>query len=87
MVSKTDVVPKVYVLGFDLGSAKFQHAVLLVQDLINSRMIDSLDPEGKLAAQYTSSWEVYIGNSSVWSQNIQCAGGPYLSSAYDDYKA
>ena len=34
---------------------------------------------------YTSQWDVYIGNSPVYSENPKCHGGPHLSNLYDDY--
>ena len=34
---------------------------------------------------YTHTWEVYIGNDPLWSNNPKCAGGPHLSSTYEDY--
>lgn len=34
---------------------------------------------------YTYDWEVYVGNSPVWSGNTKCPGGPYLRGTRDDY--
>ena len=34
---------------------------------------------------YAHSWEVYIGNSSEYSQNPKCPGGPRLKSSFDEY--
>ena len=34
---------------------------------------------------YVHTFEAYIGNDSIWSNNPKCPGGPHLKSDYGDY--
>ena len=34
---------------------------------------------------YAHSWEIYIGNKPLWSENPKCPGGPRLRADYKDY--
>ena len=70
-----------FVLGFDHGRVKYQHAVVMVQDLIRN---DLSLTNSYLERYYTTNWHVYIGNSSNYSENEKCPGGPHLTS-YQDY--
>ena len=60
-----------------------QNSVLLVLDQIYSGWIKYDTTE--LNKFYTHSWEIYIGNKPLWSDNPKCLGGPYLKATYDDY--
>ena len=65
-----------FVLGIDLGQPSFVHAVLAVQALDyagNHGRNNQSDHKSQLL-----NVEIHIGNSSDWSQNPKCAGGPFL---------
>ena len=76
-------------LGYDHGEEKFQHAVLLIQDLLdyclNSPVELTERPE-----YYARDWTVYVGNDPIWSNNTPCSGGPHLpgfADYYDEYQS
>ena len=60
-----------------------QNAVFLVQDHLSGWIGDNKATD--LDNYYAAVWEVRIGNSSVYSDNPKCPGGPSLKATYDDY--
>ena len=46
---------------------------------------DDLTDHADYDRLYTSGWEIYIGDSNVYSDNTKCPGGPFLKNTYDDY--
>ena len=72
-----------YVFGLDHGYEKIQNSVLLVIDHFMGP-IGSETPFD-LTSFYTHSWDVYIGNKPLWSDNPKCPGGPHLKSTHDEY--
>ena len=72
-----------YVIGLNHGRAIIQNLVLLVQDQLDGWI--SQGTSSYFSQHYASQWEVYIGDSPVYSKNPKCPSGPHLSSNYDDY--
>jgi hypothetical protein len=72
-----------YIIGLDHGRVIIQNSVLLVQDQLKG-WINYLD-NTYFDQYYASQWEVYIGDSTMYSENPKCPGGPHLSKNYDDY--
>ena len=55
-----------YDLGFDLRKEMMVHAILIVEDFSN--------PEN----EYFQNVEIYVGNSTDWTENEVCPGGPHM---------
>ena len=52
----------------------FQHSVLIVQDIKSIQY----SYETHVASSYFQNFEIYIGDSSNYTWNSKCAGGPFL---------
>ena len=74
-----------YVIGLNHGRVIIQNSVLLVQDQHQQYEWIVCGSFSDFSQYYASQWEVYIGDSPVYSENPKCPGGPHLSSNYDDY--
>ena len=72
-----------YVFGLKHLKELMQHAVNLVQDLLDQDLgaNSSSDWEKYLAAE----WEIYIGNSPIWHENPRCPVASKLDSSYLDH--
>ena len=60
-----------------------QNGLHLLQDRLTMNL--GLETIDELSKNYAHSWDVYIGNDPIWSNNPKCPGGPHLKSTYDDY--
>ena len=67
-----------FVLTIQLAKSYMQHAILLTEDNQSGETIASNYNWYALFQNY----EIYIGDSSDWSQNTKCPGGPFMR--YDD---
>ena len=56
----------------------------MVQDRI---MVNNIGAETAIDLNkfYAHTFEVYIGNDPLWSNNPKCPGGPHLKRTFDDY--
>ena len=70
-------------LGYDHGEEKFQHAVLLIQDLLDYYLKSPVELTER-PEYYAQDWTVYVGNDPIWSNNTPCSGGPHLT-GFADY--
>ena len=71
-----------FVTTIDHSVEVFVNAVLLVLDVragkLGSRPLTTLDK------YYASQWDIYVGNSPVWSENTKCNETPFLEANYQD---
>ena len=87
MVDPTDAensaVASEFSIGFDIGVTKYVHAVLFLQASKNNSIGQNDDSE--LQNSTLTQIYVYVGDSSVYSENTMCDGSPYLDADFDDY--
>ena len=62
------------IIGFDFTEPVFMHAILHVQDDLRTEFVMD-DNELKYFFQ---KYEIYIGNSPVYTENQKCSDGPFL---------
>ena len=61
-------------LGIDLGRSYFQHAILIVQDLLSGFVTDN-----DKHSRYFNNFRIYIGDEENYLMNTECQGGPFLT--------
>ena len=64
------------IIGFDFGEPVFMHAILHAQDTIDCTWSYSVG--SSYLKNFFQNYEVFIGNSSNYTENTKCAGGPFL---------
>ena len=52
---------------------------------IGNGFIGDSDSNDAIQRSYAHTWRVYVGNNSIWSENPECPGGPFLKSDFKDY--
>lgn len=57
-------------LGINLGVSKFQHAIVIVEDLRYSASTYS--------NYFLQNYNIYVGENSDYSLNTPCEGGPFM---------
>ena len=67
-----------FVLTIRLAKSYMQHAILLLED---NRQGETQTSSYNWYALFQN-YEIYIGDSTDWSQNTKCPGGPFMR--YDD---
>ena len=77
-----------FVFGVDFGEKVFVHAIYIEQDKYDGNIWNHSE-----TTEYLQNFEVYIGDSEVYSENKKCPGGPFMklndlaSYTYDGYLA
>ena len=67
------------IIGFNFGEPVFMHAILHAQDTINC--VEPTYVGSSYLKNFFQNYEVFIGNSSNYTENTKCAGGPFLDPA------
>ena len=86
-VSSTYITDE-FVVGYDHGEEKFQHAILFIQ---NTNNLD--DPNTEINTESSTDWDKYVitdvefwvGSSPNWHENARCNEMTYLDPSGDAY--
>ena len=60
-------------LALNMGKPVFVHAVLVVQDVLGGT-----NGNHSTSTSWLQNFEIYIGNSSDYTKNSKCLGGPFM---------